>query len=62
MAAAVPRLYPHADTSVLAQIGQTPLLRLKKIAEDLPGIEIYGKAEYFNPGGSVKDRAAATMA
>jgi cysteine synthase B len=61
MAAAVPRLYPHADTSVLAQIGHTPLLRLKKIAEDLPGIEIYGKAEYFNPGGSVKDRPALNM-
>ena len=59
--AVVPRLYPHADTSVLAQIGQTPLLRLDKLAADLPGIEIYGKAEYFNPGGSVKDRPALNM-
>ena len=61
MALAVPRLYPYADTSVLAQIGNTPLLRLAKIDADLPGIEIYGKAEFFNPGGSVKDRPALNM-
>ncbi len=61
MAVAVPRLYPHADTSVLAQIGHTPLLRLAKLAVDFPGIEIFGKAEYFNPGGSVKDRPALNM-
>jgi cysteine synthase B len=48
-------------TSLLDQIGGTPLLRLARIAVDLPGVEIYGKAEYFNPGGSVKDRAALAM-
>ena len=48
-------------TEILAQIGNTPLLRLKRITRDLPGIEIYGKAEYFNPGGSVKDRPALNM-
>jgi cysteine synthase B len=48
-------------TSLLDQIGGTPLLRLERIAADLPGVEIYGKAEYFNPGGSVKDRAALAM-
>jgi cysteine synthase B len=48
-------------TSLLDQIGGTPLLRLDRIAGDLPGIELYGKAEYFNPGGSVKDRAALNM-
>jgi len=48
-------------TSLLDQIGGTPLLRLARIAADLPGVEIYGKAEYFNPGGSVKDRAALAM-
>jgi cysteine synthase B len=37
------------------------LLRLKKIQAEFPGIEIFGKAEYFNPGGSVKDRAALNM-
>jgi cysteine synthase B len=48
-------------TDILAHIGNTPLLRLKRITRDLPGIEIYGKAEYFNPGGSVKDRPALNM-
>jgi S-sulfo-L-cysteine synthase (O-acetyl-L-serine-dependent) len=48
-------------TSLLDQIGGTPLLRLERIAADFPGIEIYAKAEYFNPGGSVKDRAALAM-
>ncbi len=48
-------------TSLLDQIGGTPLLRLERIAADFPGVEIYGKAEYFNPGGSVKDRAALAM-
>jgi S-sulfo-L-cysteine synthase (O-acetyl-L-serine-dependent) len=47
--------------SILDQIGNTPLIRLQKISADLPGVEIYGKAEFFNPGGSVKDRAALNM-
>jgi S-sulfo-L-cysteine synthase (O-acetyl-L-serine-dependent) len=47
--------------SLLAKIGNTPLLRLAKVDEDLPGVEIYAKAEYFNPGGSVKDRAGLNM-
>ena len=46
------------DTNiVLNQIGNTPLIRLKQ-ASELTGCHIYGKAEYFNPGESVKDRAA----
>ena len=46
------------DTNiVLNQIGNTPLVRLKQ-ASELTGCHIYGKAEYFNPGESVKDRAA----
>ncbi len=44
-------------SSVLSQIGNTPLVRLKQVSE-LTGCNIYGKAEYFNPGESVKDRAA----
>lgn len=48
-------------TDILAQIGNTPMLRLKRITRDMPGVEIYGKAEYFNPGGSVKDRPALNM-
>jgi cysteine synthase B len=43
------------------RIGNTPLLRLARIAEDLPRVEILGKAEWLNPGGSVKDRAAANI-
>ena len=46
---------------VLETIGNTPLLHLEKIAKPYPGIEIFGKAEFFNPGGSVKDRAALNM-
>ncbi len=46
---------------VISQIGNTPLLRLAKVDSAYPGVEIYGKAEYFNPGGSVKDRAALNM-
>ena len=42
---------------VLNQIGNTPLVKLKQ-ASELTGCNIYGKAEYFNPGESVKDRAA----
>jgi cysteine synthase B len=47
--------------NVLAAIGNTPLLRLEKIASAFPGIEICAKAEFFNPGGSVKDRPALAM-
>ena len=43
--------------SVISQIGNTPLVRLKQ-ASEMTGCNIYGKAEYFNPGESVKDRAA----
>ena len=43
--------------SIISQIGNTPLVRLKQ-ASELTGCNIYGKAEYFNPGQSVKDRAA----
>jgi cysteine synthase B len=46
---------------VIGNIGNTPLLQLRKVAHAYPGIEIYGKAEYFNPGGSVKDRAGLNM-
>jgi cysteine synthase B len=48
-------------TSLLSQIGNTPLVYLGKLSSDLPGVEIYGKAEYRNPGGSVKDRPALNM-
>jgi S-sulfo-L-cysteine synthase (O-acetyl-L-serine-dependent) len=47
--------------SVLELIGNTPLIRLRKFEAGLNGVELYGKAEWFNPGGSVKDRPAANM-
>ena len=48
-------------STVLDLIGNTPLLRLRKFEAGLNGVELYGKAEWFNPGGSVKDRPAAGM-
>ena len=44
----------------LGSIGRTPLIRLKR-ASELTGCEILGKAEFLNPGGSVKDRAALAI-
>ncbi len=54
---------PHRRTGehVLERVGNTPLLRLERIPGELPGIELLAKAEWFNPGGSVKDRAAASI-
>jgi S-sulfo-L-cysteine synthase (O-acetyl-L-serine-dependent) len=48
-------------TSILERIGNTPLIRLDRLTSDLPGIQILGKAEWANPGGSVKDRAASAI-
>ena len=45
------------NKSILSQIGNTPLIKLKQ-ASELTGCNIFGKAEYTNPGESVKDRAA----
>ena len=59
--AATPPATRLEATDILSHIGNTPLLRLSRMTEDLPGIEIYGKAEFFNPGGSVKDRAGLNM-
>lgn len=42
-------------------IGNTPLLRVRMFERDFPRVEVYAKAEWFNPGGSVKDRAALAM-
>ena len=48
-------------TDLLDYIGNTPLLRLRRIGRKYPQVEFYAKAEWFNPGGSVKDRAASRM-
>src|SRR6188768_2429138 len=47
----------HVYANTIEAIGRTPLIRLTR-ASDATGCEIYGKAEFMNPGGSVKDRAA----
>jgi len=47
--------------TMLDCIGHTPLLRLMHVGREFPNIEFYAKAEWFNPGGSVKDRAALAM-
>src|SRR6266567_8027339 len=51
----------RAAASVLDLIGRTPLVRLPGFERQTPGVELYAKAEWQNPGGSVKDRAAARM-
>jgi len=56
-----PNLVRTDAEPLLATIGNTPLLRLDRIAREFPGIDLFAKAEYFNPGGSVKDRAALNM-
>src|SRR5262245_57009017 len=50
-----------SQTSVLDLIGRTPLLRLRRFEEGLKDVKLFAKAEWQNPGGSVKDRAAARM-
>lgn len=47
--------------SLLDRIGNTPLLRFDQLTAHLPGVTLLGKAEWHNPGGSVKDRAAANI-
>src|SRR5436190_10619338 len=42
-------------------VGRTPLLRVRVFEREFPRVEVYAKAEWFNPGGSVKDRAALAM-
>src|SRR5262245_44926447 len=50
------------ERQLLDLVGNTPLLRLQRVTRDLPpAVEVYAKAEWFNPGGSVKDRPALNM-
>ncbi len=51
----------RAASSVVDLIGRTPLVRLRSFERETPGVELYAKAEWQNPGGSVKDRAAYRM-
>jgi len=50
-----------AGVSLLDRIGNTPLLRLQTLTRDLPSVQLFGKAEWYNPGGSIKDRTAASI-
>jgi len=61
MPLAAPKPMIRPASSLLEQIGNTPLLRLAKLDAEFSGIKIFGKAEFFNPGGSVKDRAGLNM-
>ena len=60
MPAVTPGL-PRAAASVIDLIGNTPLIRLSSFEAGLGNVELYAKAEWRNPGGSVKDRPAARM-
>ena len=50
-----------AGETLLERIGNTPLLRFETLTRDLPTVHLLGKAEWYNPGGSVKDRTAASI-
>jgi len=52
---------PRLGQRITERIGNTPLLRLERASSEFPNIQIFAKAEWFNPGGSVKDRAAYSM-
>ncbi len=61
MTGADPRLGRAPVASLADLVGQTPLVRLRRIGAELPGVRIYAKCEFMNPGGSVKDRPALRM-
>jgi cysteine synthase B len=58
---AIPTFTAGVSPSIVDLVGDTPLIRLRSIERDLPGVELYAKAEWKNPGGSVKDRPALRM-
>jgi S-sulfo-L-cysteine synthase (O-acetyl-L-serine-dependent) len=53
--------FAESGQSVIELIGNTPLLRLPHVGSEFPSVEFCAKAEWFNPGGSVKDRPALSM-
>ena len=57
----IPAYGRQVGKTILDRIGNTPLVRLDRLTAHLPGIKILGKAEWMNPGGSVKDRAASSI-
>src|SRR5271157_4251463 len=56
-----PGISRNSEGSVVEQIGRTPLLSLRNICTPFKGIDLWAKAEFLNPGGSVKDRPALNM-
>ena len=58
---ATPTISSSASPSIVDLIGDTPLIRLRRLERERPGVELYAKAEWTNPGGSVKDRPALRM-
>jgi cysteine synthase B len=54
-------MMPAGGRTITELVGNTPLLRIRLFEEQYPEVEVYAKAEWFNPGGSVKDRAALAM-
>jgi len=55
-----PREGNHMNATILDRIGNTPLVRLDRVAAGLP-VPVYGKCEFLNPGGSIKDRIALAI-
>jgi cysteine synthase B len=58
---AFPTFTTGTTPSIVDLVGDTPLIRLRRIERTVPGVELYAKAEWKNPGGSVKDRPALRM-
>jgi S-sulfo-L-cysteine synthase (O-acetyl-L-serine-dependent) len=54
-------MMPTGAHAITELVGNTPLLRIRLFEDRYPELEVYAKAEWFNPGGSVKDRAALAM-
>ncbi len=57
----IPTESASVSPSIVDLVGDTPLIRLRRIEREVPGVELYAKAEWINPGGSVKDRPALRM-
>ena len=57
----ITRINTYAASRPTDLVGNTPLLELSSISREVPGVRILGKAEWYNPGGSVKDRPALWM-
>ena len=57
----ITRINERMGTNVTELVGDTPLLELPNISAEVPDVRIFGKAEWYNPGGSVKDRPALWM-